>query len=148
MSEGRDDRSAFDAHVAECEECRADTPAVDRISTMLSRSIVRLDVAALSQQTVAHLQAEMARRARLVFLQRAGAAVVLSLLPLPLVLIYDAYLLDALYRITSMLLPAAVATYLVFTYVAFLGLLFGGTYAAIPLVLARRGFATATPVEG
>jgi anti-sigma factor RsiW len=147
MSENGNDRSVLAAHVDECEECRADALRLDRVATLLNRSVVRVDVAALSQRTLSVLQPELAHRARAVLLRRAATAVGLALLPLPLVLVYDAYLLDALYQISSMLLPAAVAAYLVFTYVAFLGLLFGGTYAAIPLLVARHGLAAATTPE-
>jgi hypothetical protein len=63
-------------------------------------------------------------------------AVLASLLPLPGVLAYNAYVLQAAYSLASTVLPTALVAYLVLSYAAFLTLLFALTYAAIPLLLA------------
>ncbi|MBI3784504.1 MAG: hypothetical protein HY270_14005 [Deltaproteobacteria bacterium] len=147
MTEATDRHSVLEAHAGECAECRNDAAALDRIGRLLQSSVVRVDVAALSQHTMTLLRPELSRRARSLLVRRVLTATLLALLPLPLVLIYDAYLLDAFYQIARLLLPAAIATYLVATYVAFLGLLFGGTYAAIPLLVARRATAAAASGE-
>lgn len=146
MSE-RDDRSSagtpgttavLDAHVAECEECRATPPPIARIATILNASAVGVDPAGLSLHTVARLQPALARRAVAGLWRQVAAALLLALVPLPVVLAYDAYLLRTAYELVSALLPAAVAAYLIFGYAAFLVLLFATTYATIPLFLAPR----------
>lgn len=143
----RDDRSpagqparaaVFDAHVAACEDCRATPPPSARIATMLNTSIVAVDAGGLSLRTLARLQPELARRARAVLWRQVAMALLLALLPLPVVLAYDAYLLRTAYELVSALLPAGVAAYLIFGYAAFLALLFATTYATIPLLLAPR----------
>jgi len=53
------------------------------------------------------------------------------------VLAYDAYLLRLLYGAMRAVVPASLATCLVASYGALLVLLFAGTYAAIPLLVAR-----------
>jgi len=124
-------------HVAECDMCRAEPLPLEQCAAFLSSSAVRVDVTALSQDTLRRLQPELARRARAVLWHRVTLGVLAALLPLPAVLAYDAYLLRLLYGLASAVLPAAFATYLVVTYAAFLVLLFGSTYAAIPLLVAR-----------
>jgi hypothetical protein len=62
----------------------------------------------------------------------------LALLPLPLILAYDAYVLRAAYELLRMLLPSGVALYVLATYTAVVSLLFALTYAAIPVLLAQR----------
>ena len=64
--------------------------------------------------------------------------ILLALLPLPAVLVYNAYLLLLAYDIERTLLGATFATYLVLSDAALLILLFAATYAAIPIVLVRR----------
>jgi hypothetical protein len=130
--------TVLDAHVAECEDCRATPPPIDRIAAILNTSIVAVDATALSCRTLARLQPELARRAGTGLWRKAAAALLLALVPLPIVLAYDAYVLRVAYELASALLPAAVAAFLIFGYAAFLALLFATTYATIPLFLAHR----------
>jgi len=126
------------AHGAECPECRDAQPPFDRIAALLDSAVPPLDAAALSQHTFARLQPELQRRAVAVGWRRVAVGVLLALLPLPFVIAYNAYLLRFAYDLLSTLLPAALAAYLVITWGAFLVLLFGTTYAAIPLLVAQR----------
>jgi hypothetical protein len=146
MSE-RDDRShtgvpgaarVFESHVAECGECGAMPPPIERIAAVLNASVVAVDAPGLSRRTFAHLRPELARRAASELWRQVAAALLLALLPLPAVLAYDAYLLRAAYELASAVAPAAVAAYLIFSYAAFLVLLFATTYATIPVFLASR----------
>ena len=152
MSE-RDDRSqpgsaaVFATHAAECENCRATPPPLDRITAMLNASVVAVDATGLSRRTLAQLQPELARRAMAGLWRRVAVALLPALVPLPLVLAYDAYLLRMAYALVSALVPASVAAYLIFSYAAFLVLLFATTYAAIPVFLAKRS-AAGRPVLG
>lgn len=130
--------AAFEAHVAECEDCRATPPPIAHIATLLNSGVVALDPAGLSRRTLSRLQPELARRAMAGLWRQVVVALLLALLPLPAVLAYDAYLLRAAYALVSSLLPTAVAAYLIFGYAAFLVLVFATTYATIPLLLAPR----------
>ena len=60
-----------------------------------------------------------------------------ALVPLPLVIGVDVWMLGWLYEAVAAWLPVSVAAYLVACYGASLLVLISGTYAAIPLLLAR-----------
>ena len=126
------------AHVAECDECRAMPPPIDRIATRLNASAVPIDAPALSRRALLRLQPALGRLATAGLWRKVAAALLPALLPLPAVLAYDAYLLRAAYAVVSALLPATLAACLIFGYASFLVLLFATTYAAIPVFLANR----------
>jgi len=134
-------------HARECDECAAAPLAFETIARSLAAYAVPLDVAELSRRVARHLQPELARLASVWFWRRLGRVIFAALLPLPLILLLDAYVLGVFYAWASTVLPAALATYLVISYAASQLLLFAATYAAIPLLLARdawfRGLTTA-----
>ena len=112
----RDDHLArLTAHSADCAECENAPLPLDRIAAVLEATVPAIDAAALSRQTFAQLQPELQHRALAVGWRRMVVGVLLSLLPLPLVLAYNAYLLRMGYDLLSSLLPAAIAAYLLVT---------------------------------
>jgi hypothetical protein len=135
----RNDRLArLTAHAADCPECRSASLPLERIAAVLEAADPDVDPAALSRLTFARLQPELQHQAMVLGWRRVAIGVLLSLLPLPFVLAYNAYLLRLAYDFLSGVLPATIAAYLVLSYGAFLVLLFGTTYAAIPLLLVQR----------
>ena len=126
------------AHSADCAECKNTPLPLDRIAAVFEAAVPAVDAAALSRQTFTRLQPELQRRALAGAWRRIAMGVLLALLPLPLVLVYNAYLLHVVYNLLSSLLPAGIAAYLVLSYGAFLLLLFATTYAAIPLLMAHQ----------
>ena len=128
---------ALRAHVAECEACRADPPPVEGIEAVLAAA-ASADPTALSRRTMVRMQPELARRARAVYWRAVTAAVLVGLVPLPVVLLYNAYVLRLVYQLMAAVLPVSVAGYLVVTYAAFAVLLYGVTYAAVPVLMGRR----------
>lgn len=134
-------------HVAECPDCQAAPVSIDRIAALLDANSVAVDAAELSRRAFLRLQPEVARLAMHALWRKVAVALFLALLPLPVVLAYDAYLLGIAYQLVSALLPATLAALLIFGYAAFLVLLFATTYAAIPLFLAGRR-ATEHPAFG
>ena len=90
-----------------------------------------------SQRALAGLRPELQRLATHAYWRRVAATLLRALVPLPLIATYNLLLLRVWYLAIHALLPAAMATYLVLSYSAFLILLFALTYAAIPLLLAR-----------
>jgi hypothetical protein len=66
-----------------------------------------------------------------------GRTLAAALVPLPLVVGIDLWLLGWLYALVAAWLPTSVALYVVISYAATLLVLIGSTYAAIPLLLAR-----------
>ncbi len=126
------------SHAADCNECRAAPLPLEHLAVLLDASTPDLDPAALSQQTFTRLRPALRRRAQAAAWQRVGIGMLLSLLPLPLILAYNTYVLRVAYDVLKTLLPAAFAAYLVLSYAAFLVLLFATTYAAIPLLVVRN----------
>lgn len=145
MEHSRDERIAADgtlrlaAHTANCDDCQRTPLPLEQLCTLLNASPVDIDVTGLSRRVLDRLRPELAQYGLVTSWRRVLVGVLLSLLPLPLVLAYDAYFLSAAYHAVSLLLPAAFAAYLVLSYAAFLVLLFALTYAAIPLLLMRGG---------
>jgi hypothetical protein len=123
-------------HAAGCDECRAAPLPMERLAGLLERVSVDLDPVSLSQQALTRLGPELQRRAAAITWRRVVIGVALSLLPLPVVLAYDAYCLQLAYNVLSALLPAGLAAYFILSYAAFLVLLFAATYAAIPILIS------------
>jgi hypothetical protein len=131
-------RARLTAHRVGCPECREAPLPLDHLATLLEDAAPDIDTAAFSRHAFARLQPELQRRATVIGWQRIAVGVLLSLLPLPFVLAYNAYCLRLAYDYLSALLPATIAAYLVLSYAASLLLLFAATYAAIPVLLAQR----------
>ena len=135
MSERTDD--ALSAHAAECGDCAGTQPPLAAIAAVLDADVRELDAAQLSASTMARLAPALQARADALFWRRFTRALVAGLVPLPLVIALNAWLLPQLYELAAGWVPAIVAAYLVFGYGVSLLVLIAGSYAAIPLLLAR-----------
>jgi hypothetical protein len=127
-------------HAADCDGCRRQPPAVDRIDTALAGSRVPIDAAALSRQAFAAAQPALRAVAMRHFWRQVAAVIVLALAPLPAIIAYDTVLLRLVHAVASALLPSTVAAYIVFMYASSLLFLFAVSYAAIPVLMARNAF--------
>ncbi len=130
-------RDALAAHAEHCDDCRTAPLPLDRVATLLNAGSVDIESSLLSQRVLAELRPQLQRRAAVVHWRRVVACVLLALVPLPVVLAYDAYVLRVMFDIASVLVPATLAAFLVLSYAAFLVLLFALTYASIPLLVHR-----------
>jgi hypothetical protein len=99
----------------------------------------------LASAALEALHPEMARRAAADLRRRVLGCVLLALLPLPFVVVYAGYVLQALYVPISILLTPDIAGYVASVHMLLLALLFGTTYAAIPMMLARSAASRPTP---
>jgi hypothetical protein len=125
------------AHARECEDCRASAPPLAELSSMLDANRAEVDAAALSQLALARVAPELRARADVTFWRRLVPALVAALLPLPVVLAADVWLLGRLYELAATWLPSSVAAYIVISYAASALVVVGAAYAAIPLLIAR-----------
>jgi hypothetical protein len=132
------DMDALHEHVEECEECGTDSVDVAALSNVLRANEVALDANLLSRATLARLQPELARRAALVFRRRLATGLIAALIPLPAVLLFDAFVLRALFGLVSLLIPTTLAAYVVLSYAVFLLLMTASVYGAIPLLVERQ----------
>ena len=125
------------AHAAECEACQAAPLPMNRIAILLDAAEVRLDAAALSARVMVRLRREL-RLAGGVSWRAVALVLLRAVLPLPAVVAVDAYVLWTAYALGKAILPGPLVAYVVLSYAALLLLLFGLTYAAVPLLVARQ----------
>jgi hypothetical protein len=124
-------------HARACEECRAGGAPLTSLAALLDADAVELDAERLSRLVLARAAPALAARAQATFWRRMGRTLAAALVPLPLVVGIDLWLLGWLYALVAAWLPTSVALYVVISYAATLLVLIGSTYAAIPLLLAR-----------
>jgi len=125
------------AHTAACEACQGAPLPMNRIAMLLDAAEVSLDAAALSARVMLRLRRQLRLASRVSW--RAVARVLLrAVLPLPAVVAFDGYVLGTAYALGKTILPGPLAAYIVLSYGALLLLLFGLTYAAVPLLVVRQ----------
>jgi len=127
----------LDAHARECDDCRADAPPLAALTTRLDADPLEPDGARLSAAALARVLPELQAHAQAAFWRRLVRVLAVALLPLPLVLAADLWLLGWLYELAAAWLPSALALYLVGSYAVSALVLIGAVYAAIPLLIAR-----------
>ena len=129
---------ALSEHVSECSECAVAPQDVADVRAALGRGRLDLNAAPLSRRVAEFVAPELARLAAKAFRRRVALCLLLALIPLPLVLAYDAFVLRVVFGLLSNLLPEAVVLYLVAS-MALSGLLvIASFYAAIPLLVHRQ----------
>jgi len=128
---------ALEAHAHGCDDCRAAPPPLEQIRSALDAGSAEPDAARLTQLALAPLLPELRVRAQTAFWRRLVHVLGVALLPLPLVLAADLWLLGRLYELAAAWLPSTVAMYIVVSYAASALVVIGIAYAAIPLLLAR-----------
>jgi hypothetical protein len=130
-------------HARDCEPCRgAGGLDADALARLLSSDEPDFDSESLTVSVLQAARPELARvhaalrdAARL--RRRTYARAALALLALPPVLLYAAVMVRVLYTASVGLLGVAAADALVGAQTALLALLFGATYATIPLFVER-----------
>lgn len=137
MSDDRD-LHGFSTHVEECGECQSHRDTLARAAALLASSQVPVDAEQLSQRAMFWLQPALDGNAADAMWRRALTALTLAVAPLPLVLVWDSYLLRLGYAVLQSIMPGTFATYVLVSYSALLTLLFAATYAAIPIALGRH----------
>jgi len=135
MSTRPDD--ALAAHARECDECRAESPALAQLRSLLDAGGAEPDAAPLTQHALASLIPALRVRAQAAFWRRLVRVLSVALLPLPLILAADVWLLGHVYALAAAWLPSTLALYIVISYALSALAVIGITYAAIPLLLAR-----------
>jgi anti-sigma factor RsiW len=126
------------AHVAGCPRCAPELTAVEAARRALAAGPAPMppaDLATRVCRAAAPLLARNARRAAWPLLSRALVA---ALLPLPVILLFDVYLVRTAFGLLTSILPTALGAYLVFNYAATLALLLALTYGAIPILVEQQ----------
>ena len=113
--------------------------AVERIvASVVTASEPDVDGRELSRVAIRRLGPELQRRTTAQFGRRVAAVLVPALLPLPFVWLIAGYALLSLHSLISTAVSPTLATYVVANYAAGAILLVAATYAAVPLLVARR----------
>lgn len=124
-------------HLAHCDECRTEGPTLQRIATALATRIPAPSPALATRVRTAAAPL-LTRNARAALLRTVGRAVAAALMPLPLVLLIDGYLVRTLYDTLRAVLPNALSLYFVVNYTTLLAVLLTLAYGAIPLLAERQ----------
>jgi hypothetical protein len=125
------------AHARECDDCGAAAPPLAELAARLDADALEIDAARLSAAALALVLPELQAYAQAAFWRRLVRALAVALLPLPLVLAADLWLLGWLYDLAAAWLPSGIALYLVASYAVSALVVIGAAYAAIPLLIAR-----------
>lgn len=119
-------------HAAECPRCAAEAPTLGAVAAALA--VVPAPPPALGARVGAATAPALAR-----LRQRALArAIVLALLPLPAIVLVDAWVLRTVGGLLASVLPGPLGGYLVFHWAAVLALWLGLATAAVPLLAERQ----------
>lgn len=125
------------AHLSTCADCAASVADVRRIAASLARDLVPPPSPGLSARVLLAAEPVLAARRRAVDWRRIAVAIAAAILPLPLILAVDWWIVTQLRHLLSVVLPDAVSLFLVGNYVVLLALLLTLTYAAVPLLAGR-----------
>ncbi|HEV7735682.1 MAG TPA: hypothetical protein VGR62_26140 [Candidatus Binatia bacterium] len=125
-------------HLTTCAECAAALADVRRVTHALAADDVPAPTPALSARVRLAAEPLLAARRRRVDWLRIAAAVAAAILPLPLILAIDWWVVTNARQLLSIVLPDAVSLFLVGNYAALLALLLTLTYAAVPLLAGRQ----------
>ena len=137
LGEGLDGRGA--AHAERCPRCIAAEPALRALARRLEAGqAVPGPSHELAPRVLLAAGPLLARNRRLHAVRQLVRAIGAALLPLPLILVADAWLVRSAYALLSTVLPGMVSLYLVASYVALLAVLLGLAYGAIPLLADRQ----------
>ena len=126
-------------HARDCAECGQAPLPLEAISRSLTDEPV-LSPAALSRRVMGAAMPLLTVRARRVYRARLVRSLLLALSPLPVIALFDAYMLREAYTALSGWLPGPVVAWVLLGYAATLLLLCALTYAALPVLLTHPRF--------
>ena len=125
-------------HERDCVECReGDAVDVATVARFLSSQTAVVDTSTMLVAARRALRDEHAHARAAVLRRRTVQRAAIAALPLPLVLAYAGIVVRAVYMELAAMLNPELAGYVVAVHVSLLTLLFGATYAMIPMFLDR-----------
>lgn len=127
-----------DAHAATCEACASETSVLERVRVAFAADAPPSPSPMLGPRVLAAARPVLATRRRHAARRALAAALAAALLPLPLIVLVDVWVLQAIYGGLMRFLPPTLSFYLVVNYAAVLALLGTLTYGAIPFLAERQ----------
>jgi hypothetical protein len=125
------------AHARDCDACASEAPPLAALAAALDGDAGAVDAGRLSRLALARVAPALQARADALFWRRFARALAAGLVPLPLVIGINVWVLSWLYELAAAWLPTALAMYLVLSDALLLLVSIGCAYAMIPLLLAR-----------
>lgn len=129
-------------HLAACADCQAEMATLRRLAATLATGRPSAPGPALAARVREAAAPLLARNARLTLWRTVWRAVAVALLPLPLLVLIDSYVVRAIYGTLRAVLPDALSLYFVVNYATLLAVLLTLAYGAIPLLAERQAAAT------
>ena len=134
-------------HVAGCPRCAAAVDRVAAVQAAFARAPVPDPPPGLSARVHRAAVPLLAANARRATHRLVGRALAAALLVLPLVVLVDVRVVQALYAALTAILPTALGAYVVASWAVTLTALLALTYAAIPIVAERQATALARTIH-
>lgn len=124
-------------HARDCAECDAAPLPLSIVSSALDRDEAPRVVVTLSRRVLEAATPLLTLHAKRAYRKRLAQSLVLTLGPLPVIAVFDVYMLREAYGVLSGWLPAPLVAWILVGYATMLLLLCALTYAALPLFIAR-----------
>ncbi|MGH7857950.1 MAG: hypothetical protein ACREQY_11520, partial [Candidatus Binatia bacterium] len=125
-------------HVQGCQGCSHDSAVVAALHRRLAADRPPPPSAELLGRVMSSAEPLLARNRHRAIWLLVARAVGAALLPLPMILLVDAYVLGEIHRLLSLVLPRTLSLYLVTGQATLIALLLAITYGAIPLLAERQ----------
>jgi len=134
--------AAGQAHVQGCDMCRRQAEALRMVTAALAGDALPGPPPALTARVLERARPVLALHARTPQPVRSSSrlpwAVVAAVGLLPIVVIFDAYVLRTIHALLSLFMPAPLSTYIVFNLGSLVVLLVTLAYGAVPLLADRQ----------
>lgn len=125
-------------HVRGCSRCGRDSEVVANLRRELAASPAPEPPPALYERVASAAQPLLARNRRRATWRLVARAVGAGVLPLPAILLVDAYVLGEIHRLLSLVLPQMLSLYVLAGQATLIALLLAISYGAIPILAERQ----------
>jgi hypothetical protein len=130
--------AAAAAHARGCARCRTAEAPLASVRAALAAAPLPAVSGGLTARVLAAAAPALARNAALAARRRLARALAAGLLPLPLILLFDVWLVRSAYALLTRFLPDALGLWVVVNWAGLLALLLALAYGAIPFLAARQ----------
>jgi len=136
LDESLDEAAA--SHVRDCPRCRGESVVVGALRRQMDGAPPPEPPPGLSARVLTAASPFLARKRRPITWRLLARAVGAALVPLPIVLFVDAWLLGEIHRLLSFVLPPALTLYVLAGQATVIAALLALTYGSIPLLAERQ----------
>jgi hypothetical protein len=125
-------------HARSCAVCGAAEAAVRALSTRLAVEPEVVASPGFPERVLRAAAPLLERNRRLAIGRQLVRTLLAALVPLPAIVLVDAYVIREVYQVLSTVLPVSLSLYLVLNAVAMLAALLSVTYGAVPILAERQ----------